>query len=328
MQGGMKVKKYSIEKEIQIKLLKDMLLSRSFEEKVNEMFMQGKIHGTTHLCIGQEAVASGVANALRKDDWLQPTHRGHGHCIAKSGNLNGIMAELFGKKDGHCKGIGGSMHIADISSCNMGTSGIVGGTFPISVGMALALKRQNKDSVVACVFGDAANNQGTFHESLNMASIWKLPVLYICENNMYGMSVPIAYSMPVENVADRGAAYNIPSKIIDGNNVLEVYETVCEIVQHMREGNGPFLLECKTYRCLGHSKSDQRKYRTKEEEKEWKEKCPIKFMKNYMIENNVITEVEFNAMQDKANDDIERARIFAESSPSSTLEEISQFIYA
>jgi pyruvate dehydrogenase E1 component alpha subunit len=324
----MGVKKYSVEKEVQIKLLNDMLLTRSFEEKVNEMFMQGQIHGTTHLCIGQEAVSSGVSNALRDNDWIQPTHRGHGHCISKSGNLNGIMAELFGKKDGHCKGIGGSMHIADISAHNMGTSGIVGGTFPISVGIGLALKRQKKDSIIACVFGDGANNEGTFHEALNLASIWKLPILYVCENNMYGMSVPIDYSMPVKNVADRGVSYNIPSKIIDGNNVLEVYEAVCEIAQHMREGNGPFLLECKTYRWLGHSKSDQRKYRTREEEKEWKDKCPIKFMKNYMIENGVITEDEFNGMKDKANDDIERAKEFAQSSSRSTLEEISELIYA
>lgn len=322
------MKKYDISKDVKMKLLNDMLLTRSFEEKVNEMFMQGKIHGTTHLCIGQEAVAAGVSNALRGTDWIQPTHRGHGHCISKSGNIKGIMCELLGRKNGHCSGIGGSMHIADISAYNMGTSGIVGGTFPISVGIGLALKRQKKDSVIACLFGDAANNQGTFHESLNLASIWKLPVLYICENNMYGMSVPIAYSMSVDSVADRGTAYNMPSKSIDGNNVLEVYETVKMITDDMRAGSGPYLLECRTYRWLGHSKSDQRKYRTREEEKCWKEKCPIKFLKENMISCGEITESEYNDVKKQAEMDIEDAVEFALNSPEPTLEDIAQYIYA
>jgi acetoin:2,6-dichlorophenolindophenol oxidoreductase subunit alpha len=217
---------YDIPEKMMVKMLMDMLLTRTFEERVNELFMQGKIHGTTHLGVGQEAIAAGVSNALRPDDWIQPTHRGHGHCIVKSGNVNIIMAELFGKAKGPCKGMGGSMHIADIAAKNMGTSGIVGGTFPIAVGMGMALKMQKKDAIVTCMFGDAANNQGTFHESLNMASIWNLPILFLCENNFYGMSIPIKYSMAVESVAMRGNSYNIPNKIIDGNNALEVYENV------------------------------------------------------------------------------------------------------
>lgn len=322
------MKKYDIDRDIKLKLLNDMLLTRSFEEKVNEMFMQGKIHGTTHLCIGQEGVAAGVSNGMRPTDWLQPTHRGHGHCISKSGNIKGIMCELLGRSNGHCKGIGGSMHIADISAYNMGTSGIVGGTFPISVGIGLALKRQKKDSIVTCMFGDAANNQGTFHEALNLASIWKLPVLYICENNMYGMSVPIAYSMAVDSVADRGVAYNMPSKSIDGNNVLEVYETVKEIADHMRSGNGPFLLECRTYRWLGHSKSDQRKYRTRDEEKCWKDKCPIKFLKDYMIDNSEMTEEEYSEIKIKAQREIDDAVEYALNSPEPTLQDIAECVYA
>jgi acetoin:2,6-dichlorophenolindophenol oxidoreductase subunit alpha len=320
--------KYDIPKEMLLKMLYDMFLARAFEEKVNEMFMQGKIHGTTHLGVGQEALAGGVSNALRPEDWIQPTHRGHGHCIAKSGNVKSIMAELFGKNTGTCKGIGGSMHIADVSAHNMGTSGIVGGTFPIAVGMGLALKMQKKDSIVTCIFGDAANNQGTFHESLNLASIWKLPILFLCENNMYGMSVPIAYSMAVDNVAVRGASYDIPSKIIDGNNVLEVYSNVAEIAEYIRSGNGPFLLECKTYRWLGHSKSDPRKYRTKEEEKEWKDRCPLKFFKGYLLENGHITESEFEEMSEQATEAIEEAVRFAESSPYSDLNDLKNLVYA
>lgn len=324
----MSVTNREISKNQLLKLLKDMLLARSFEEKVNEMFMQGKIHGTTHLAIGQEAVGAGVSNALNPQDLLMPTHRGHGHCIAKSGNVKSIMAELFGKKDGTCKGIGGSMHIADIGANNLGTSGIVGGTFPIAIGVALALKMQNKDAVVACIFGDGANNQGTFHEAMNLASIWKLPVLFVCENNMYGMSIPISYAMAVKDVACRAAAYNMPSKIIDGNNVLEVYENIKEISEVVRNGDGPFLLECKTYRWLGHSKSDPRKYRTKDEEKEWKEKCPIKFFKNYLVDNKHISEDEFIQISENVAAEIVEAVQFAENSPVISLSEIEKLIYA
>jgi TPP-dependent pyruvate/acetoin dehydrogenase alpha subunit len=317
-----------ISKDILLKMLKDMLLARSFEERVNEMFMMGKIHGTTHLAIGQEAMGAGVSNALGSEDWILPTHRGHGHCIAKSGNVKAIMAELCGKKDGTCMGIGGSMHIADIAAKNLGTSGIVGGTFPIAVGVALALKMQGIRAVVTCIFGDAANNQGTFHESLNLASIWKLPVLFVCENNLYGMSVPISYSMAVKDVATRAVSYNMPSKIIDGNNVLDVYQNIKEIAETIKSGSGPFLLECKTYRWLGHSKSDPRKYRSKEEEKMWKERCPIKFFKNYLTENNYIIEEEYNQICADVTAEIEEAVQYAENSPVVSLAEVEKLIYS
>lgn len=318
---------YSISKEILLKMMKDMLLARNFEEKVNEMFMQGKIHGTTHLSIGQEALAAGVSNALNSEDWILPTHRGHGHCIAKSGDINSIMAELFGKKEGMCKGIGGSMHMIDTAHKNLGSSGIVGGALPIAVGMGLAFKKQNINSTVTVMLGDGANNQGTFHESLNLASIWKLPILFLCENNLYGMSVPIKYSMAVEDVATRGISYNIPSEIIDGNNVIEVYQSIKKINESMKNGNGPFLLEAKTYRWLGHSKSDQRKYRTKKEEKAWKEKCPIKFFKKYLIDNEYITEKKFNDIEKNAVETIEQAIKYAENCSISSLNEIKQFVY-
>ncbi len=311
-----------------LKMMKDMLLIRAFEEKVNEMFMMGKIHGTTHLAIGQEAVAAGICAALTDEDWIMPTHRGHGHDIAKSGNVKQIMAELFGKKTGHCQGLGGSMHIADVSVKNFGTSGVVGGTLPIATGIGLALKMQKSPGISVCMFGDGANNQGTFHESLNLASVWKLPVLYVCENNLYGMSKPIWEAMAIEHVADRGQAYNIPSKIVDGNNVLEVYQATLEAAEYIRGGNGPYLMECKTYRWLGHSKSDQRKYRTREEEKQWKEKCPILHFKNFLLAEGLLSEEEFEAMTKEVAEEIAEAEKYAESSPDPEFEIMSRLLYA
>lgn len=311
-----------------MKLLYDMLLARVFEERVNELFMQAKIHGTTHLGIGQEALSAGVSNALRPEDWIMPSHRGHGHCVTKSGNVNSVMAELFGRSTGTCKGLSGSMHIIDVAARNLGGSGVVGGCFPLAVGFGLAIKMKKEPSVVVCIFGEGANNQGTFHESLNLASIWKLPILFLCENNLYGMSVPIRYAMPVEHVAARGVSYNIPSRIIDGNDVLEVYATVKDVTESIRQGNGPFLLEAKTYRWTGHSKSDQRKYRTREEESQWKERCPIKTFKNYLIEHGYINEDGYAECAEKARRSVEEAVRFAEGSPISTLEFVKGLVYA
>ena len=315
-------------KELLFKMLNDMLLSRTFEEKVNEMFMESKIHGTTHLGIGQEALAGGVTNALKPQDWIMPNHRGHGHCIAKSGDVYSVMGELMGRANGCCKGLGGSMHIADFSVRNTGSTGIVGGCFPLAVGIGLAMKNKKEDAIVTCIFGDGAQNQGTFHESLNMAAIWKLPILFLCENNLYGMSVPFKYATAVSDVAIRGTAYNMPSRIIDGNNVLEVYENVKEISEWIRSGNGPFLMEAKTYRWLGHSKSDQRKYRTKDEEKEWKEKDPIKFFKNYLFDNGHMTQIEYNKMEGDVIALIEDSVKVAENTPAFDIEEAKKLIYA
>jgi pyruvate dehydrogenase E1 component alpha subunit len=310
------------------KMLKKMLQIRKFEEKVNEMFMEGKIHGTTHLGIGQEACAVGAIQALREEDYIFSNHRGHGHCIAKGASIDRMMAELFGKETGFCKGLGGSMHIVDVKTNNLGANGVVGGGMPLATGAALVLKKKKSDRVVLNIFGDASTNLGIFHESLNMASIWKLPVIYICENNMYGMSTPIAKTMAVPNVADRAVAYNIPGKICDGNDVLEVYEVVKQAVENARKGMGPSLIELKTYRQNGHSKSDPRAYRTKQEEAEWKDKCPIKRFREYLISSKVITEVEYKALDAEAEKEIEESVRFADSSSVFPLEKIIDQVYA
>jgi pyruvate dehydrogenase E1 component alpha subunit len=309
-------------------MLMKMLQIRKFEEKVNEMFMQGKIHGTTHLGIGQEACAVGAIQALREDDYIFSNHRGHGHCIAKGASIDRMMAELFGKETGFCKGLGGSMHIVDVNTNNLGANGVVAGGIALSVGAALALKKKKTDKVVLNIFGDSATNEGVFHESLNMAAIWKLPVLFICENNMYGMSTPIAKTMAVPNVADRASAYNIPGKMCDGNDVLAVYEVVKQAVENARRGKGPSLIELKTYRQNGHSKSDPRAYRTREEEAEWKAKCPIKRFGEYLISSKVMTEAKVKAMEIEVEKEIEHSVSFADSSSVFSLEKIIDEVYA
>lgn len=314
-------------KKKSLEILRLMLLSRRFEEKVNEMFMQGQIHGTTHLGIGQEAMHAGLSTALSEEDWILPNHRGHGHCLAKGATPYQIMSELFATEDGVCKGMGGSMHIIDTPNKNMGSSGIVGSAIPMAVGMALSLRNQGKKSVVVTIFGDAASNRGVFHEALNMAAIWNLPILFVCENNLYGMSVPAKYSVSVEDIADRGAAYGMESKVIDGNDVLEVYYEIKEFADKMRKGGGPALLEAKTYRWLGHSKSDRREYRTKEEEDEWKEKCPIRNFKEKCIEAGFITEKVFEEMDEKVEDELDETVAKCLEKPPISLEKALSYVY-
>ncbi len=309
-------------------MLKRMLQTRKFEEKVNEMFMQGKIHGTTHLGIGQEACAIGAIQALQEDDYIFSNHRGHGHCIAKGASLDRMMAELFGKETGFCKGLGGSMHIVDVNTNNLGANGVVGGGMPLATGAALAIKKKKTGRVVLNIFGDASTNLGIFHESLNMAAIWKLPVIFICENNMYGMSTPIVKTMAVVNVADRASAYNIPGVICDGNDVLAVYEVVKQAVDRARRGEGPSLIELKTYRQNGHSKSDPRAYRTKEEEAEWKAKCPVKRFSEYLVSKKVMTKTEVKVMETEVEKEIEQSVSFADSSNVFPLEKIIDEVYA
>ncbi|MGL6181356.1 MAG: thiamine pyrophosphate-dependent dehydrogenase E1 component subunit alpha, partial [Aestuariivirga sp.] len=245
--------------------LKRMYLIRRFEEGAEEAYMRGLIHGTMHLSIGQEASAVGATMALRPSDFITSTHRGHGHCIGKGADPKLMFAEFFGKEEGYCRGRGGSMHIADVASGNLGANGIVGGGIPIAVGAALSLKKQKRDNVVICFFGDGATNEGAFHEALNMAAIWKLPVIFVCENNKYGMSVSTERSMAVPNVADRASAYGIKGVIVDGNAVADVAEAVLSAAADARASKGPTLIECKTYRTRGHSRSDRNRYRTKEE---------------------------------------------------------------
>lgn len=310
-------------------LLYQMELIRSFEEKVEKLFQQGKIHGTMHLCIGQEATAVGACAVLEERDKIISTHRGHGHCIAKGADINRMMAELLGRETGYCKGKGGSMHIADLDKGNLGANGIVAAGLPIATGAALTSKMKNLGYVVVCFFGDGASNEGAFHESLNLAAIWDLPVIFLCENNQYAMSGSIKEMVKIENIADRAASYGIPGKVIDGNNLFEVMETMEKAVIRARNGEGPTLIEAKTYRWRGHSRSDARKYRTREEEAEWRNnRDPIAIFRNSLIKDGIITEDDYKAIQDRVKKEIEEAVEFAENSPMPSLESLEEDVYA
>jgi len=312
--------------------LKRMLLKmhqiRCFEEKVDEFFARALIHGTTHLYIGEEAVAVGACAILERGDLLTSTHRGHGHCIAHGADLNRMMAELLGKYTGYCKGKGGSMHIADVQAGNLGANGVVGGGIPLAVGAALSLHMRRTDRIVLCFFGDGAANQGVFHESVNLAAIWSLPVVFICENNQYGMSFSVKKAVKARNIAARAAGYGIPGRVVDGNDVLAVADAVRQAAARARDGQGPTLLECQTYRWKGHSKSDANLYRTQDEIDEWKERCPIRRFTERLTRMGVLSADEARALADRARADIEAAVQFAQSSPDPPLEEVTTDVYA
>jgi acetoin:2,6-dichlorophenolindophenol oxidoreductase subunit alpha len=315
-----------IQKETYLEMLKKMLQIRYFEEQVDQFYMLGEVHGTGHLYIGMEATAVGSIMAIKKNDLITSTHRGHGHCIAKGARLDLMMAELFGKATGYCKGKGGSMHIADISLGILGANGIVGGGIAIATGAALAVREQKTGQIVLCFFGDGATNQGVFHESLNMASIWKLPVLYIIENNKYGMGFPISKAVNIGKLSERSCSYGIKGLTIDGNDVAGVYATVSKLAEEVRSGNGPILLECETYRWKGHSRMDAERYRTKEEVEAWKAKCPIKAFKKYLAQNSIADTAEIDLIENKVRQEIAEASKFAKESafpnPASALEDV------
>ncbi len=304
-----------------------MLLTRFFEEKVAYLFSMGTVHGTTHLYVGQEAVAAGVSAALKSEDVIASTHRGHGHCISKGIDLPRMMAEFLGKEAGYCKGKGGSMHIADLESGNLGANGIVGGGIPLAVGAGLATKMQGKDCIVVCFFGDGATNQGSFHEALNLASIWKLPVLFVCEDNKYGMSMSRGRAMNIDDISLRAMSYGIKGKSIDGNDAVAVYNEAKEAREYVRQ-NGPMLLVCDTYRVLGHSKSDANVYRTKDEIAQWKAKDPIVRMKAVMLNGGLFTEDALEHMVTRAKQAIEDALKFAQSCPYPSEDTVLSDVYA
>ncbi|GLY12638.1 thiamine pyrophosphate-dependent dehydrogenase E1 component subunit alpha [Pseudobacillus badius] len=323
------IKETSLSPEKLKTMLYDMMVIRSFEETLKRLYQQGKIHGTMHLCIGQEATAVGACVPLTNEDKITSTHRGHGHSIAKGTDVKRMMAELLGKETGYCKGKGGSMHIADLDIGNLGANGIVAAGLPLGVGAALTSKMKDLGYVVLCFFGDGASNEGAFHESLNLASVWNLPVIFFCENNLYGMSGSIKEMTNIENIADRGAAYGIPSEIVNGNEVLEVVEATKKAVERARSGEGPTLIEAHTYRWEGHSRSDARKYRTREEEKEWKKmRDPITLFKEQLIAENVITEEEFIELDKQVQAEMDEAVEFAENSKAPGLETLTTDIYA
>ena len=325
--GKSKKKKVDLSKEQLQDMYMKMLLTRSFEEKVAYFFSRGMVHGTTHLYVGEEATAVGAVANLRDDEWITSTHRGHGHTIAKGLDVNRMMAELLGKESGYCKGKGGSMHISDITMGHLGANGIVGGGIPIATGAGITVKQRGEDKVVVCFFGDGAINEGTFHESLNMASAWKLPVIYICENNQYGMSMSQKKATNIDDLSVRASAYGIPGKRVDGNDIFEVYEAVKEAKEHVRK-NGPYLIVAETYRYMGHSKSDANAYRTKEEINEWKQKDPIPRMRSYLEENKIFTGEQLDEMEAKAKQLIEDAVEYANNSPDPDPADLPNDVYA
>jgi pyruvate dehydrogenase E1 component alpha subunit len=318
----------NLDKEKLVEMYRKMVEIRNFEEKVFELYGRNLVPGTIHLYAGEEAVAVGVCGNLRKDDYITSTHRGHGHCIAKGAQLKKIMAEILGKKTGYCKGKGGSMHIADFSIGMLGATAVVGAGIPIAVGAGLSIKLRGTEQVVACFFGDGASNQGTFHEGINMTSIWKLPVIFVCENNLYAMGTRQSRVMAIESIADRAVAYGIPGAAIDGNDVLAVYESAREAVERARKGEGPTLIECKTYRHKGHSRIDPARYRPNEEVEEWLRRDPIKRFKERLLQTNVSTEAETALVEKQALARVEEAVKFAMESPYPVPKEALEDVYA
>lgn len=292
-----------------------LLMARRLEEEVHLLFLNGELPGTVHLYTGQEACAVGVCSALREDDYITSTHRPHGHAVAKGVPTKAIMAELFARTTGCCRGYGGSMHMGDMAVGMVPAIAIVGGGIPVAAGVGLAIKRLGTDKVVACFFGDGASNEGAFHEGINMAAIWDLPVIFICENNLYGASTHVSRVMKVKNVADRASAYGIPGKVVNGMDVLTVYDEVEKAVKRARAGKGPTLIECKTYRYVGHSRTDPGLYRSKEELDHYKAEDPIPRLKKYLLTEMIAAEDEISDIEKSVEQELEDAVEFARNSP-------------
>lgn len=290
--------------------------------------MRGLIHGTMHLSIGQEASAVGACMSLTDSDKITSTHRGHGHCIAKGAEVSKMFAEFFGKETGYCRGRGGSMHIANVEKGNLGANGIVGGGIPIAVGAALAAKHLGTNAITVCFFGDGANNEGAFHEALNIASVWKLPVVFVCENNKYGMSTSTERSTAVKQIATRALAYDMPGDTVDGNDFSAVAEAVDRAVNRARGGDGPSLIESLTYRWRGHSRSDRNRYRTKEEITAWQEKDPILRMSNMLTEHGIVDAERIMEIESEVEQIIEAAITFAMESPDPVQADATKYVYA
>jgi pyruvate dehydrogenase E1 component alpha subunit len=309
-------------------LLEKMLLIRAFDEKVDELYAEGALHGTAHFYVGQEAVAVGVISALREGDVITGTHRGHGHAIAFGLDLDRMAAELLGKASGYCHGKGGSMHIADVRAGMLGANGIVGGSMGIACGAAWAFKQRKESRVAVCFFGDGAVQEGIFNEALNMAAIWKLPVVFVCENNQYAMSLSVKRGFATERISDRAAGYGMPGKTVDGMELDEVHEAASEAVERARGGEGPTLIEAVTYRYLGHSKSDANLYRTRDEISEWREQDPIGRFAAALEEEGSLEEGEWQSMERAASKRIEEAFSKAAQEPEPEPESALEDVYA
>lgn len=318
-----------LSKEKMLHMHRLMLDIRNFDLKVNQMVKKGKVPGMTHFSVGEEAANVGAIAALESDDLITSNHRGHGQSIAKEIDLNGMMAEIMGKATGTCKGKGGSMHIADLENGNLGANGIVGGGMGIAIGAALTQKLKDTGKIVVCFFGDGAVNEGAFHETANVAAIWKLPVIFFSINNMYGISTPIRNVINVDYNYQRVCSYGFPGYLVeDGNDVMAVYNQTKEAVDYVRAGNGPVFIEVLTYRWLGHSTSDPGKYRTKEEVDSWKEKDPIDKFKKYLLDNKIATEKEIQKEENASEKAVEESVEFGINSPDPKLESAFEDIFA
>ena len=297
----------NISKDKKLKFYSTMYTIRRFEESVRELFTLGLIRGSTHVYIGEEAVAAGACSALGTDDYIVSTHRGHGHCLAKGGKLYPMMAELLGKETGYCRGKGGSMHIADPSIGILGAVGIVGSGLPLAVGAALSSKTLSDGRVTIAFFGDGASNQGTFHECLNLASVLKLPLVFICENNLYAITVACNLSTSVADISDRAAGYSMPGVTVDGNDVEKVYRTAKAAVDDARAGGGPTLIEAKTYRQEGHWIGDPQVYRKKAEVEDWIKKDPVKAYGKILTDTDAFTAKELKDIRAGVDKELEKA---------------------
>ena len=305
-----------------------MLTIRLFETRVIDLFREGVIRGSTHTYIGMEANAVGACTALRTDDFITSTHRGHGHCIAKGGDVRLMMAELLGKSTGYCKGKGGSMHIADLDVGILGANGIVGGGMGIATGAGLSSKMRGSGQVAVCFFGDGGLNQGAFHENANLAAIWKLPVIYFCENNQYAMSMSVKKATAASDLADRAVSYNMPGVNVDGMDALAVLDVTRRAVERARDGQGPSLIVATTYRFEGHNIGDPQPYRSKAEIDEWRRRDSIERLRAQLLEDGVATKAETEAIEEKVRQRIEDAVDFARESPEPDLATLEDDVYA
>ena len=310
--------------------LRTMHLIRAFEERVDQLYVMGKTYGTLHLSIGQEATNVGALGALAQGDYFFSHHRGHGHALVWTDDPNRVMADILGKATGFGKGYGGTMHIADVASGFLGGNGIVGGGLPMSVGVGLSIQVRETSQVCMAIFGDGAANEGAFHEALNMASIWDLPVIYLCENNQYAMSTPTDYAFNIAKISERATAYGIPGITIDGNDFFAVYLTVRSAVERARRGEGPTLIDAVTYRIKGHSRSDRQAYRTRDEVRLWQQPDhdPITRFVSVLESANVVTNDETDAMRDEAIARVDAAVEFVENSPDPDPDRVADNVYA
>jgi len=316
-----------ITKEKKVEIFSLMLKIRAFEEKAIQLYEHGRLPGFIHVCLGQEAVPVGVCAALRKDDYITSTHRGHGHIIAKGARVDRMMAELFAKDTGYCRGRGGSMHISDFGSGILGAMGIVGSGLPIANGAALSSQLKKSGQVAVSFFGDGASNQGAFHEALNLASIWELPVVFVCENNQYAVSTPQAEHQKIRHISERAAAYNITGRYVDGNSVLKVYKAAEELVERARAGRGPALLECKTYRMAGHYVGDKADYRTQKEVDFWKGNDPIGLFEEGLLKDRILNRESISQIKQEVKKEILDAVEFARSSPEPKAETALDYVF-